>query len=273
VIATVKTDPFAFRARVSDAGYEWLKGEDDKLRLVPRRVPGTGFHESDIGPGLFLQFKSLSETRAEIESFASVHGDLFNRYEPSQRIIHKDGTASYGLSLKTWTQEINDMKTVAGLWECIKGRNLAILQKVILWTDKEVGYVLRTSPKRRVRRVTLAHADIPNSGFLRFSKEDVLLPARCALQEEINARLADSPPVPRLVWTPDYHERVVLSPPNLLSAMWLQFAQAVTSEFELYPCDACGQYFQRGPGGRRADSATCSDACRQRKNRKAKAAQ
>jgi hypothetical protein len=59
-------------------------------------------------------------------------------------------------------------------------------------------------------------------------------------------------------------------PPNLLAAMWLQFAHAVTGEFQLQLCAGCGKYFQVGPGARRADATTCSDACRQRKKRNEK---
>ena len=74
--------------------------------------------------------------------------------------------------------------------------------------------------------------------------------------------------VPRLAWTPDYHQRLIFVPSNLLAAMWLQFAQAVTGEFKLKRCEQCGEYFPVGPGGKRADAETCGDRCRQRKRRR-----
>jgi hypothetical protein len=75
---------------------------------------------------------------------------------------------------------------------------------------------------------------------------------------------------------PDDHQRIVFQPTNLLAAIWLQFARAVTEEYPLRICEGCGEYFQVGPG-RRAHTKTCKDrcrqrACRQRKNRKAIAA-
>jgi hypothetical protein len=275
MIIPVKTDPFIIRETVSEAGYEWLKGVDGKPRLVPRRVAGVGFRTCEPHPGVFREFVRLAPTRDAIQGFAGQYGDLFNRYALEQGAGRADGTEAHGTSLGTWTQEIGDMRVLVELWEQIQHRQIASLKKIVKWTAKDVGYVIET-PKHRVN-VTLAHADIPGSGFSRFSPKDVLLPAKCALQTEINKRIAEQPTVPRLAWTPDtketsggYHQRLIFTPPNLLGAMWLQFAQAVAGEFELYPCDACGKFFQRGPGGRRADATTCSDACRQRKKRKPK---
>jgi hypothetical protein len=161
------------------------------------------------------------------------------------------------------------MRVLVDLWENIDNVRISELQKVITWTKKYVGYALDT-PRRR-RDVILAHVDLPQTGFRRFNPTDVLLPARCALQQEINSRLAELTTVPRLAWTPDYQQRIVLAPPNLLGAMWLQFAQAVTGQFAVTKCTVCGQYFQVGPGGRRADSTTCGSKCRQRKGRDNKA--
>ncbi len=270
-----KHNPFAFRGTVNEAGYEWVKGRDSKTRLVPRHVPGIGFRPSEPQPGLFRDFANLGSTRDVIQAFAGKHGDLFTRYEPHQGAVRADGTVTRGASLGTWTREIGDMRALIVIWEQIQHRQIAELKKLIKWTEKDVSYVIKTP--RRERNVTLAHADIADTGLSRFSPKDVVLPARCALQLEINARLAENPTVPRLSWTPDtrdtsgdYRQRILFTPPNLLAAMWLQFAQAVTEEFQLTVCEGCGKYFQVGPGGRRADATTCSDACRQRKNRQSK---
>jgi hypothetical protein len=270
VIATVRTDPFIFRGNVSEAGYEWLKGEDGKPRLVPRHIPGTSFRTSEPHKALFLKFAKMAPTREEIQSFADLHGDLFSRYELKHSAARMDRTAAHGASFRTWTQEIGDMRVLVVLWENIQHRQLSTLKRVVKWSEKEVGYILKTP--RRERDVILAHADIPGTGLSRFRPRDVLLPARCALQLEINLRLAEYPAVPRLTWTPDTpgcHQRIIIEPSNLLSAMWLQFAQAVTGEFQLRLCECgCGRYFQVGPGGRRADATTFDGACRQRKNRR-----
>jgi hypothetical protein len=272
--APVKKDPFILRETVCEAGYEWLKGVDGKPRLVPRRVPGVAYRRCKPHPGLFRELAALSPERDTIRDFADKYGDLFNRYALEEGVARDSGTGAWGTSMGTWTKEIGDMRVLVELWEQIRRRKITALKKIIKWAAKEVGYVIET-PRRRAN-VTLAHARIPGSGFSRFSRGDVLLPAKCALQMEINKRIAEQPPVPRLAWTPDpdYRQRLIFTPPNLLGAMWLQFAQAVAGELELYSCEnpACGKFFQRGPGGRRADATTCSDACRQQKKRNLKKA-
>jgi hypothetical protein len=265
MITPVKTDPFILRETVCEAGYEWLMGVDAKPRLVPCRVPGVVYRKCEPRPGLFREFAELSPTKDAIQVFAGQYGDLFNRYTLEQGAAREDGSAEHGTSLGTWTREIGDMLVLVELWEDIQHRRIAALKTLVKWTAKDVSYMIKTP--RRSSNVILAHADIPGTGFDRFSPKDVLLPAKCALQRELNKRIAEQPTVPRLAFTPDYHQRLIFVPPNLLAAMWLQFAQAVAGEFELYPCEACGKFFQRGPGGRRADATTCSDACRQRKKR------
>jgi hypothetical protein len=156
------------------------------------------------------------------------------------------------------------MRVLVGIWDQIQDQQLAELAKIITRTEKQLYYVIKT-PKRKVN-ATLAHGD----GLSRFDPADVLLPARCALQLEINKRIAETLTVPRLSWTPDYHQRIIFQSSNLLAAVWMQFAQAVTGEFQLKRCEGCGTYFQVGPGGRRADATTCGDKCRQQKKRKPK---
>jgi hypothetical protein len=264
MITPIKTDPFIFRGVVSEAGYEWLKGMDGKPRLVSRHVPGVGFRACVPHPGLFREFAELNPTREAIQGFAGRYGDLFNRYELRQSVARDDGTGSEGASLGTWREEIGEMRVLVGLWDQIQDQRLAELTKIITRTEKELYYVIKT-PKGKVN-ATLAHGD----GLSRFDHADVLLPARCALQSEINKRIAETLTVPRLAWTPDYHQRIIFQPSNLLAAMWMQFAQAVTGEFQLKRCEGCGIYFQVGPGGRRADATTCGDKCRQQKKRKLK---
>ena len=262
---------FNFRASISDSGYEWHKGIDARPRLIPRRVPGVGVRTEDAPPGLFHAFAKTPTTRDAIQRFAGLHGDLFNRYEMDQGVALKDGTWIPGASFGTWSQEIEDMRVLVALWDDVQGRKVEKLGKLIKWTKAEVGYVLKTS--KRESRVTLAHTQLSENTFGPFSEKDVVLPARYALQREINVRLSDHAAVPQLVWTSDVpkgHQRIIFRLPNLLSAMWLQFAQAVTGEFQLRACPVCNNYFQVGPGGRRADATTCGDTCRQRKSRKGK---
>ena len=270
MITPINTDPFIIRETVNEAGYEWLKGVDGKFRLVARHQPGKGYIPSEPHAGLFREFSQLSPTKEAIQGFAQQYGDIFNSYSIEQSASRDDGTLAPGASFGAWTKEIAHMCVLVELWDAIRDSRIVALKKIIRWSAKEVGYLIETP--RHCSNTTIAHADIPGSGFNRFKRNDVVLPAKYALQMEINKRIAEHPTCPRLAWTPDHHQRLIFVLPNLLGAMWLQFSKAVTGEFELYPCDACGKFFQRGPGGRRGDATTCSDACRQRKKRKLKKA-
>ena len=56
---------------------------------------------------------------------------------------------------------------------------------------------------------------------------------------------------------------MVLMPPDLMSAMWLQFAQLACSQAQLFQCQRCGKPFLVGTGtGRRRTAKFCSDACK-----------
>lgn len=259
------TDVFAFRGPVNLAGYEWLKGTDGRPRLIQRRVPGVGLRPCVPHPGLFREFSELAPTKEAISAFANSYGDLFSRYDPEQGAVRHDGTVGHGASLGTWTKEIGDMRVLVNLWDQVRTQQLTELAKIIKRTEKVLSYAIAT-PRRHADAV-LAHADI-GSGLSSFGRDDVLFPARCALQLEVNKRIAENPTVPRLVWTPDYHQRIIFDPPNLLAAMWMQFAQDMAGAFRLVKCEGCGKYFQVGLGARKANATTHNAACRQEKKRR-----
>lgn len=81
-------------------------------------------------------------------------------------------------------------------------------------------------------------------------------------------RLSENATIPELKWTPDttesggYQQRIILRPQNLLAALWIQFARAVTEELQMRQCEFCGEYFQVGPGASREDAKYCKDVCR-----------
>jgi hypothetical protein len=54
-----------------------------------------------------------------------------------------------------------------------------------------------------------------------------------------------------------------LVPPDLIRAMWIQFAMHACSEAHLFGCEHCGKPFRVGTGtGRRSTAKYCSNACK-----------
>jgi hypothetical protein len=267
--------------KVDAAGYEWKKAASSKLHLFARNVPGTGmliYKPMKKNPGLFRDFSELAG-KEKILEFAYQYGVLFDRYSVEDHITEK-GTyhsvgAHYGIALARWEREIGDMRALIAIWDLITGSKIADLKRVITWKDGDVEYQINTPKRKRSAWLTL-----PGMAH-RFTEGDVLLPAQDALQREINERLSgeidrSSPEgrlqriecVPQLTWTPDGYQQLTLAPPNLLGAMWLQFALVVAGAYQLKRCAACRKYFHVGKGvQKRADAITCSDACRQRKKR------
>jgi hypothetical protein len=261
----IRTDAFIFRWKVKEAGYQWAKGiMDGKPHLVSRTEPGMWIKEYEPPKGLFAEFAALKPIEKDIKAFADKYGDLFEDSYGSQDHTRE----GQGASLQRWQAEIGEMRVFVDLWGQIRNRQTSELRNIITWSKtksghKQVGYTIKTPARSRSK--PLAHSLFSESDLRPFVEGDVLLPARYALQEEINLRLAEHPTVPRLAWTPDYDQRIIFRPPNLLAAMWLRFAQTVTGEFQLTQCEVCHGYFQVGPGGRRTDSTTCGNACRQAK--------
>jgi hypothetical protein len=258
----VLNDPFVFRWTVNESGYEWADGEDGKVRLFPRYVPGAGgVWRYTPEPGLFREFAALNPTRDAIRDFAGKYGDLFDQWDLAHTRV-KNGRWAGGTSLDRWKAKIGDMRDLVDIWGQIQDeRRHGELKKMIVRTENEICY------KRGPADVTIAR----DSELSRFNPRDVLLPARCALQLEINKRLADTETptltVPRLALTPDNHQRIVFGPCNLLAEMWVRFAQVVAGEFNLKQCAVCHKYFQVGPGGRRQHTVTCGPKCRKQKSR------
>ena len=287
VTVPIDTNPFPFRWGVEVLGYEWVRGHDSEWHLTARasRMQNTGLRVYDPlkDNRLFLKFSAVQTSRGAILKFANRYGDLFNSYNLKDMVVRPTGqywpSQLRGASLNRWKLEINQMRVLVRIWRAIKGARKNELKHFIFWRDKNaVEYRLGMSI------VWLATPEINNYLLKLFTPGDVLKPAMYLLQREINRRIAEAdnsgyvPIVPRLVWCPgprkegiarpDHHQRIIFHPTNLLAAMWLQFARAITEEYRLQICEGCGEYFQIGKGARRIHTQTCSDRCRQRLSRR-----
>ncbi len=194
---------------------------------------------------------------------------------------------------KTWCRAIQHMRRAVDLWDGINDpKRHEGLQRLFVRSKAAITYRVVHHPlERKVDKAWLKdNPQFKDSPWLKdndsykviatgkevaaFPAKDVTKAARKALQLEIRDALTDtqtpSHSTPNL--TPDL--RLVMSPENLLSSMWLNFARVVSGEIEERPCPAKSKsclgyiYIGKGPGLRRNDTdATCSDACRARKSR------
>ena len=255
---------------VSEAGYEWRLGKGSKALLCEKNVPGARrwvYQPLLEYPALFRDFAKLVG-RDDIRRFADQYGVIFNQYGPSDVIrepgeYHSVGAAN-GTSLNVWAQEIADLSFLIDMWDSINAGRVSSLRHLISWKmGGAIEYQFVTPRRKSWKLLAPAGAVHP------FKEGEVLNPARHALQGEINNRLSDGDSdrisyPPRLVRNAAGRLQIVLRPRNLLSAIWLQFAQVVGGSYELRNCAMCSRHFLPS----RSDAITCSDVCRQKKSRK-----
>lgn len=256
-----------FRWFVSEAGYEWRGGQGSRARLCERNIPKSGqwvYYPLVECPALFRVFADL-QGLDQIRGFADQYGVLFDAELEHGRCSRG---ATRGTSLNAWAQEIADMKCLTEIWDSIRAGSIKNLKNLISW-KRGVEYELLTPI--RVSSDTLAVAGAAHP----FREGEILKPARYVLQREINKRLSDEYSLtkqtaegffyfPILLRRSDDTLCVKIRPGNLLSAMWLQFAQVVGGSYELRQCPICHRHFLP----KRSDAVTCKDSCRQKKSRK-----
>jgi hypothetical protein len=270
--STIELD---FHWVVSEAGYEWRLGRGPKALLCERNVRDAGrwvYQPLLEHPALFREFAELQD-RDEIRRFADQYGVMFDQYEPSDSVrergkYHSVG-AAFGTSLKAWTQEIGDISSLINMWDSIEARRISEIRDLISWKKGGAVEYQLVTPKRTSWKL-LAPAGATHT----FKEGEVLNPARLALRQEINSRLANETLsaggpsngisyVPRLLRGSDGTLHLIARPWNLLSVIWLQFAQVVGGSYVLNKCPICRRYFRP----KRSDAVTCTDACRQKKKR------
>ena len=92
------------------------------------------------------------------------------------------------------------------------------------------------------------------------------------VQRWINKHLEEKV-TPRLLYNTDTGQQVLqVVPGTLLSATWLQFAQAIAGNREQHACKECGGWFEVSSrdDGRTARRLFCSDPCKSRDYRRSK---
>jgi hypothetical protein len=233
---------------------------------------------------LFREFAGLNiandeRRQKEILTFADKYGDIVAQPQEGHLM---DVTTPWGEKIRkhatqeTWHRSIQHIRLAVDLWDQINDPK----------SHKELRHLFVRSPGAIVYKMTV-YKRTPESGGERYQRDwvavpiatgkdvaaypanDIIRPARRALQQEIRRALTDTetPSHATPYLTPEL--RLVTAPENLLAYMWLTFARVVSGEIEERRCVTCPEHFYvgSGPGLRRADKVTCSHACRKRKER------
>jgi len=165
--------------------------------------------------------------------------------------------AMEGDGIEAWKNEIEHLRVLVGLWEALKSRDDAALVSMLGFKKGKVSaqYLIST-PVASIRYVSDAKDSL-----------NVEEAARSVLWEHLSTRIA------RGYALDLYSDRktgalgFAVNPSNLVDAIWLQFAIAVTENREFRRCDVCGKFFKVSPEIAQTHRKLCSGACKQKAHR------
>lgn len=212
-------------------------------------------------------------TEGETEVTSSVHPEGSDPVFGRQRLLTQGGE-SYtkgrdgvptlpAESLAFWRHEILEMGQLFKVWDQFKQRDLSSLRRVIRWPPNVNGvwYSLPVwqgkgyavpDDKEMVPGMCFGWlADNDHASpeiFKRFNRGDLLLPVHYLLQKFVNKKIEEMEEKrlgrvrPRLLMNQENEIGSYLRPSNLLSALWLQFYQAICGDRNIVRCPLCGYW-------------------------------
>ena len=208
-------------------------------------------------PALFEFFARTETTASGVELFAGRFGLL--------------GLKEYPEPLRTWFSEIDALRKLIALWKALQEDDFDSLHRILYSGDPPLG-TLPGDPSRldavdptvalKVALTTLRGVPIQHASRWRPGSQDEkeILRGQVLLHMSgvIDTHL--SPLIRTGVFLASDKPSLDLSvvPKNLLGAIWLQFAMAITGNKRFADCEVCRKPFEVKKGTRK----TCSDKCR-----------
>jgi hypothetical protein len=268
-------------------------------------------HRKEYSPftsatGLFRTFAALPiDDRDAILRFANEYGRLGIRdsetrpSEATEMITECQPGFSKGEgdeSLADWARAIRAMRIAVEAWDLITAGDRDALSRYVEWSDKTKSWHDSTRILRWDRSESKWYIDVPRGEFEgsrrrsdvpprsdedlseinpvlnHLPRGDILVAAKLFVQKWVNLFL-EKKVNPQLLY--DMKDGILylhIFPDTLLSAMWLQFAQAIDGNHQFRACKECGTWFEisGSDAGFRVNRLFCSDACKSRDYRRRK---
>ena len=231
-------------------------------------------------PALFRLFAEVNPNKESILAFANRYGDLGIAVKLHLAIRDPDAGPgpARGTFLVVWQNQIADMQRLAGLWDLLLAGDRERLAQHIEWTrggpeglavhfDSNPTAGTGRGPSLGSDRVRVLIASRQTGPELleQWDVDDPVGPAWVYLQWAIDEHLRHlASEVPTsMVWDPRAKRPVLrLLAPTLASAVWLQFAEAISTSRTFSRCRECQKWFPVGPELARSNRRFCSNACR-----------
>jgi hypothetical protein len=268
------------------------------ISAAPLVLAGAGGHafDPDQEPTTFLDFLSTDEEDEDSLVRTAQNIGLLHRYDEAEiagcweqnlhafdaelgewmvfwRVASPDSAATEyssrsevhtGETVLLWQAEIRAMREVWNLWLAANSGDPAVLSNRIKWPSGKAGNVLYDGPLDVGEYYQVGEDEWEWDCVIGRSDEfhagDLVQPALRVVGGQIRQRIQAVTPDFRYDEDRQTFESVV-APRDLLSALWLQLADAVESQSEFRRCEQCGKWF---PLPRRGgpQKEYCSEACR-----------
>jgi len=206
---------------------------------------------------LFREFANTTPTPEGILAFANKYGLLGL---PPRLVFAPDGPPKTFARvncelLEDWVRQIQAMRDATTLWDKIRTDQKADLAKVLCWQESH-----EEKPAGWYYRAQLIPG-VPDP----CTPGDIVTPALCLLRNRINDFLVTTVSPMMQFESPRRELALRLLPRDLLAALWLQLAWAVSGNRDYHVCKKCGRWFEVSK--RQLDHRTvrrlfCSDPCK-----------
>lgn len=242
----------------------------NKERKVIRYSPLTKY------PDLYQEFAKTPTTQEGVLAFANKYGllsrtqDIFSRNLQRVKVTKTAGYMTYAESVHDWYKEIQAMQYCLELWNCLRlGKNDKLARRIYWTDDGSVGYKSYDGDEMPQDGVFssswIAIKGNPSDAYKldKLKRGELERPAFMYLQIQINKKLKDRLS-PQLLWDRHWTELGLhILPHDLIGALWLQLAQAITHQKTVKVCEVCGKpIIVANTYGTRSDRQYCSGACR-----------
>jgi hypothetical protein len=234
-----------FRWPVPSGGFRWSEGENPRLLAQEpdtEDAPEFYLYNPMRFTALFKTFADLhllsdSERVDGILAFANKRGSLWSLDD--MHVTH---------GLREWVQEIANIHKTISMWDQNATDVAPRYRSDIGWSlhDGEVFWMGADRSTTRINRGQKSAVD------------------------RVNTALGMHNVYPRLRWSSDgkrLFPRLVITPGDMISALWVQLSRYIEGDRQYRKCDECSEWFEI-EGERRADARFCGNACRFRAYRK-----
>ena len=246
----------------------------------PRTVSdGAAYNALHNHSGLFISLASSDLTKDGIKDFLSgfAKREWGGRESRWPEPVKDNLWALGGLAMTTeqWVVQALEMRRLVDLWTLLRRREHGSLQTHIRWQESKDGLQVVYDPRETVKPnpqpnvaadqvEVIASRDVCPEWFAILKPNDVVLPAIVYLQSKVNKKLRNKVHL-RLLY--DTEEKALRQRPftdDLITAVWLQFSQAIDSDKSFRQCKECAAHFEVSPEVARTNRRFCSNACRSR---------